>query len=36
MKEDLVLYHLAEYKIEIRFFLSFPQQLKWRDEGIFF
>ena len=36
MKEDLVLYHLAEYKNEIRFFLNFPEQLKWRDEGIFF
>ena len=36
MKEDLVLYHLAEYENEIRFFLNFPEQLKWRDEGIFF
>ena len=36
MKEDLVLYHLAEYKNEIRFFLNFPEQLKGHDEGIFF
>ena len=36
MKEDLVLYHLAKYKNEIRFFLSFPQQLKGRDKGSFF
>ena len=36
MKEDLVLYHLAKYKNEIRFFLNFPEQLKGHDEAIFF
>ena len=35
MKEDLVLYHLTKYKNENRFFLNFPEQLKWRDKAHF-
>ena len=37
MKEDLVLYSIIwpNMKMKFDFFFNFPEQLKWRDEGIF-
>ena len=36
MVEDLVLFHLTKFGKYIFIFLSFPEQLKWRDELLIF